>query len=78
MEVLNRHMLHSLVTSKKWYQIPKPQHALQSVDCIQNLSKQYFTKNEDVVLLQQYPLTAEDTPSLHVCQEIIDHDNRCN
>jgi len=72
MEVLNRHMSHSSATSKKWYQIPKPQHALQSADCIQKLSKQYFTKEEDTTILNEYPLTETDTPTLHACQQIID------
>jgi len=75
MEVLNRHMSHSAATSKKWYQIPKSQHALQSANCIEGLSKQYFTKEEDTALLQEYPLTASDTPTLHICQQIIDRHN---
>ena len=75
MEVLNRHMSHSAAASKKWYQIPKPQHALQSANCIEGLSKQYFTKEEDTTLLQEYPLTPSDTPTLHICQQIIDRHN---
>jgi len=49
-EVLNRHMSHSSATTRKWYQMPKTQHALQLVDCIKKLSKQYFTKEEDIKL----------------------------
>jgi len=39
MRVLNKHMSHSEQTSRKHYQKQKPEHALQSVEQIQQLSK---------------------------------------
>ena len=47
MRVLNKLMSHSEATSLKHYQKQKTEHALQSVQQIQHLSKKYFTKEDD-------------------------------
>jgi len=73
MRVLNAHMSHSETTSRKHYQKQKPEHALQSVEQIQQLTKKYFAEEEDQLILHEFPLTSEQTPSLMICQRIIDH-----
>jgi len=64
MRVLNAHMSHSETTSRKHYQKQKPEHALQSVEQIQQLTK-------DRLILHEF--TSEQTPPLMICQRIIDH-----
>jgi len=76
MRVLNGHMSHSEQTSKKYYQKQKAEHALQSVEQINHLSKRYFTTEEDTIILTEYPLTADQTPSLMLCQQLIDRHNQ--
>jgi len=73
MRVLNKHMAHSSATSAKFYQFQSTQNAVDTHNEIKKLTeKQHFTKDEDKAILHEYPLQQEVTPSLCICQKIVD------
>ena len=71
MRVLNAAMSHSEATSRKHYQKQKAEHALQSAEQIKQLTKKFFTK-EDTIITAEYPITTDETPTLFICQKMID------
>lgn len=73
MRVLNKHMAHSSTTSTKFYQFQSTQNAVDTHKEIKKLTvKNHFTKKEDKVIIQEYSISQDVTPSLAICQEICD------
>lgn len=70
---LNKHMSHSPCTAYRYYQFPETatKAATMHDHIVKLTNKQHFTKEEDDLLLTEWPLTVVTTPSLAVCREII-------
>jgi len=66
-------MSHSSQTAYKYYQFPET--ATKAADMhshiVQVTKKQHFTKEEDELLLKEWPLIMANTPSFAVCRDIV-------
>ena len=74
---LSKHMSHSIATSKKFYQLPGAEKAVDAYETIKRLSKKrYFNSKEDAILLKEWPIEKTLTPTLDLCRRMITRYNR--
>jgi len=72
MRKLNTHMTHSTATSSLYYQFPSQREAVKVYGTIQDLRKRrYFTSEEDQWILKEYPVQNDSTPTLEMCQLLV-------
>jgi len=70
MRTMNKPMSHSYVTSKKFYQFPNPEKSVKVQKTIKHLNKRTFFTKEDQILLREWPMKNDQTPSLQLCLRI--------
>jgi len=72
LRAVENHMAHSIQTSRKFYNLPGTSRAANAHNTIDIIAKKrHFNKDEDNILIKEWPLTAEQTPSLEACRAII-------
>ena len=65
-------MTHSTATSSLYYQFPSQREAVKVYGTIQDLRKRrYFTSEEDQWILKEYPVQNDSTPTLEMCQLLV-------
>ena len=73
---VQKHMCHSATTCEKYYQQMDNSGAVSSKRTIENIIKgRHFTPAESNAVFREYPLTEDATPSLSICEKIIEKYN---
>lgn len=68
---IQKYMSHSESTSEKYYQFPSTSEAIQTHLQIQKVAnKRCFTKQQDKVILKEWPLAIDQTPTTRICELI--------
>ena len=69
---VHRHMSHTPETSMRNYQYPELKDSVDTYNTIQLLqAKKYFSEEEDKMILKEWPIANETTPTLKCCRAII-------
>ena len=69
---VQKHMCHSATTCEKFYQQMDNDAAVTSKRTIEKLIKgRHFTERESNAVFREYPLTEDTTPSLGICDKIV-------
>ena len=70
---IQEHMSHSSATAKKFYHYPNTSKANQAYsDINEMMEKKHFSVDEDKYILYEWSLDKEHTPSLALCQRIVE------
>ena len=69
---VQKHMCHSTTTCEKYYPQMDNSAAVRSKRTIEQIIKgKHFTLEESNSVFREYPLTEDATPSLSICEKII-------
>ena len=73
---IQEHMSHSSATAEKFYHYPNTSKANEAYTTIgEMMGKKHFSADEDRYILYEWSLEQEQTPSLALCQRIVDKYN---